>query len=149
LESTACLGLGDPRQQVAAAEVDLDADDADAVLAADLRGALGLGDRRDLGQRDAVAVDGLDEQVAEGLGDGRARGDEEAGLEAALALVDPADRHADAGGLDREEGVLHAHAVAGEAGAVGLDGQLGHAEHALDADVAGAVDAARRRGSAR
>jgi predicted methyltransferase MtxX (methanogen marker protein 4) len=34
------------------------------------------------------------------------------------------------------------HAVAGEAGAVGLDGELGHAEHALDADVAGAVDPA-------
>jgi hypothetical protein len=37
---------------------------------------------------------------------------------------------------------LHVHAVAGEAGAVGSDGELGHAEHALDADVAGALDAA-------
>ena len=79
---------------------------------------LGLGDHGDLRQRDAVTVDRLDEQVAERLGDRRARGHQQARLEPAVALVDPADRHADAGGLDREQGVLHVHAVAGEAGAV-------------------------------
>jgi hypothetical protein len=85
---------------------------------------------------------GLDEQVAERLRHRARGGTSSRASKRRLALVHPAERHADAGRLDRQQGVLHVHAVAGEAGAVGLHGQLGHAEHPLDADVAGALDAA-------
>ena len=108
-------------------------------------GPFGLVDLRDLGERHGPAAGGLDEELAERLGRRRARRHEEAELEAAMALVDRADVHADARGLDGRERVLGRDAVAGEANAVGPHDDGGRAEDALDAHVARAAHAAHER----
>lgn len=140
------LRFADPRDEVAAAQVHLDAKRAATIFATDLRGAFGFLDVCDLRQRDERAVARRHNKVPNRFGCRSFRRRQQPQLESARALKHGANLNADACGLDGVQRCGHRHAVPCHLGAIGAHDELGQPQLPLDADVPCAVDRRNGRG---